>query len=130
METKRNLNSFGTFLSEMQGQRPKGIGREVALKSVGPGWTPLVKMAYDFLPEGAVVTCVKEKFGELRIYVDYATEPYQELLDVLETASGLYCEDCGSQGHWNGVTTESATETGWIRTLCRKCREAKNEISA
>jgi hypothetical protein len=89
---------------------------------------------------------VKEKFGGLRFYYAeerlppgpkwlaneegwdlpeqgwcYAVENAErwigEIVDAMEQASYWVCDECG--------TTQNVTvEGGWIRTMCRSCREA------
>jgi len=63
---------------------------------------------------------VKEKFGTLRFYMDYGTDEMYELIHEYEEKSGNICERCGEPG-------ECKNETGWVSTLCDKCREKKNK---
>lgn len=57
---------------------------------------------------------VKEKFGDLRFYVDYFDELINGMIWLAEDMSSKICEVCGS--------TENVTKTdGWIKTLCKKC---------
>lgn len=77
---------------------------------VGSGWHPLIYEVYGRLPTGTVVTQVKEKFGQLRIYVDSAPVEFLEFLDDIENRSGKVCENCGAPG--------KARTGSWIKTLC------------
>ena len=64
---------------------------------------------------------VKEKFGLLRIYLDFGddiTPRYRAMAEgaaeMVESASGLICEQCGEKG-------QRTKKGGWINTLCPKC---------
>jgi hypothetical protein len=94
----------------------KSITREQALESVGPGWASLINEAYDeFDKDNAVfVSCVKEKYGGLRIYIDEGND-YRHLGDVIdrvEQRSYHVCEDCGDHGVLRNKP--------WMKTLCDK----------
>lgn len=114
------------------------------LITVGPGWWPLVEeyceQAQVILRDHGevgfwIVRQIKEKFGELRIYVRPATErlnvdwyphavhdidppeptPVQELLNdlrggIIERANQA-CEECGEPGGLRVLD-------GWYRTCC------------
>ena len=64
---------------------------------------------------------IKEKFGSLCIYLDNAPEYIRDMVRKAEKNSYLICEDCGSPIN---VTTKGP---GWIRTLCKECREYRNK---
>ena len=70
--------------------------------------------ATDVLP---VAAQVKEKFGGLRIYVDFATEEMYDMIDEAEKKSYTICEECGAEG--------KVRSGGWIRTLCDDCDKAR-----
>lgn len=59
---------------------------------------------------------VKEKFGGLRFYVDYADEYTYALIHMAETMSYVTCYTCGSPGN----TTNSK---GWMMRLCQPCKD-------
>jgi len=89
------------------------ITREDAYVSVDTGWKDLIDQAYDELekyPEISIVT-VKEKFGGLRIYIDFHNEEFQEFLLDIERRSFNICEICGKDG-----TTRKLR--GWIKARC------------
>lgn len=50
---------------------------------------------YDFYPKASQV---KEKFGELRYYMDCATDEMYDLINEYEDKSGKVCEVCGNPG--------------------------------
>lgn len=95
------------------------ISREHALSSVGAGWADLVNELYDELPNGAIVSDVKEKFGTLRFYVSNCSEEYQQFVDTIEELSRITCEACGEKG-------ETRFDLSWYKTLCDNCYD--NEI--
>lgn len=71
--------------------------------------TSELEMAIADLP---IVAQVKEKFGELRFYVDNGNELVDSLVWFAEILSGRTCEQCGS-------TTDVLTyRVGWHKSLC------------
>ena len=67
----------------------------------------------------AVVMQVKEKFGELRFYVDGGDEYIIGLITMAESMSRRICEICGNKG--------KKRNDGWITTRCDSChRVGKN----
>lgn len=61
---------------------------------------------------------VKEKFGTLRYYVDFATEKAYDIIHEYEDKSSKICEYCGSTDE-----TVKTAGKGWIKTVCDKCRK-------
>lgn len=92
---------------------------------VGPGWKFLIDKVMQVLEkersEGAQIEIdqVKEKFGTLRFYVSGGSQKLSEIVDWAEEESCHMCENCGSREI--NVTTEG----GWMKTLCKNCREKK-----
>lgn len=60
---------------------------------------------------------VKEKFGQLRLYMNYYVKEIEELITEAEVKSGKTCEDCGTPGELR--------EGGWLVTLCDNCNEKR-----
>ena len=65
----------------------------------------------------------KEKFGTLRYY--FSCKPgvaplFSKIIQKAEKESSTVCERCGQPGSTGG--------TGWIRTLCEKCRNPNTEL--
>lgn len=93
------------------------------LDDVGPGWTSiLTKLHADIsaiVPDYGV-SQVKEKFGALRIYLNYPegtgtkADEAEELLAVAEAESESLCEQCGKPG----TTGTPDGNMGWLKTLC------------
>ncbi len=99
-------------------------------------WSPALDRAGGHIPLfNCVIAQVKEKFGQLRIYVDITASELdpinfdQEAYDIefkrnrnyifgyiaaLETLSGIICENCGERGSRRDCN-------GWLKTLCEKC---------
>jgi predicted nucleic acid-binding Zn ribbon protein len=98
----------------------------------GSGWNKLIEKVlaeieeYNEGKEGddkIIVTQIKEKFGGLRIYVNFCTLGIGDIIDEVEDESYKVCEKCGSTV---GVTTN---QDGWMKTRCEDCRiiEAVNK---
>jgi hypothetical protein len=114
--------------------------------SVGPGWRPLLEgldtciapiveefCRIGYLVRGVLqVLRVKEKFGGLRIYLDYsrfpklAQERIEGMVRLAEATSVLICEECGSP---QKVSTRGpdVDGQGWLKTLCED-HHAKRSI--
>lgn len=112
----------------MRGDRAICCGQSTASVAdhagcVGPGWRSLLgKLDIELRavdPDYEVLE-VKEKFGWLRVYLWSSTEEAQEIVSRFEQVSSLICEDCGDVGACD------TTMTGWIKTLCMNCRNARN----
>lgn len=110
----------------------------------GPGWaglyTPLLKLCEVY---GISVMQVKEKFGGLRFYTGGYADParameeipppdLRDIISAAEAASYHTCEECGVSGveRWEEgkpvykVMTGRSRTSGWLRSLCARCREA------
>lgn len=90
----------------------------------GDGWFDLIDNLCSLLmidselhPENPVPVAmqVKEKFGELRFYVDQATDYQYELIDRAGTLSKITCEVCGQPGKLD-------SKQAWIKCLCEGCK--------
>lgn len=67
------------------------------------------------------VTQIKEKFGGLRFYYNGGDKFIDGAVSLSETMSYHTCEICG--------TTEHVGQTsGWVYTICYKCREKNPKI--
>lgn len=88
---------------------------------VGKGWWPLVEPIYNRIQElnavGASIeiTQIKEKWGELCIYVSGAPDEIYEMIRDAEKKSIHVCEDCGAP------TERVVGNCNWIYTLCPSC---------
>lgn len=95
--------------------------------SIGPGWNEIVlQLDRDIakLDPDYKIAQVKEKFAQLRYYIDpsdtydhtngWLTDPIYALIDKAEKASSVTCEDCGAPG-------VQRTDRYWQLTLCGKC---------
>jgi len=85
-------------------------------KCVGEGWSPIVKVAVDFIKShGGNILQVKEKFGGLRIYThggDY--EAIDAAVRDAERKASTTCEHCGAPG----VLRHS--DNGYLFTACER----------
>ena len=84
----------------------------------GNGWFSLLdRLCEDIIKiDGTcVATQIKEKYGTLRFYVDFANDEVYDLIDKAEEESISICEECGEIGQMTGTT--------WLKTLCKKCKK-------
>lgn len=91
----------------------------------GDGWFDLLwKMCEDIEelhPDDTFeVYQVKSKFGGLRFYIGSATNEIFDRINLAEQESYKTCEACGSK---ESVTSEGS----WVITLCKECRNGKND---
>lgn len=89
------------------------------------GWYSLIREASRKIVEvcpNAIMTQVKEKYGNLRLY----HIGNDESLDVEDWAckeSKTICEVCGAPGK---IVSTSGDRYGWLKTLCSKHTEELN----
>lgn len=83
----------------------------------GDGWVELLYNLSEALTEHAgkagldiVATQVKEKWGELVVYVDGTDDEAYRLIEVAQEASAKICEVCGAPGRLYA--------RGWRQTRC------------
>lgn len=90
----------------------------------GDGWKKLLPPLFEKIEEynkeladedKIVIEQIKEKFGELRIYLSYYPEEIKKLVNELENQAAKTCELCGS------TEDVGLKVSGWCTTLCRKC---------
>lgn len=94
-------------------------------QEIGKGWLPLVEPILNRINElnkqGAniTITQVKEKWGELCVYLSSYTPELEEMIDEATRKSVTICENCGkpAQRVWGNY--------GWIYTLCPDCLAAR-----
>jgi hypothetical protein len=96
----------------------------------GTGWsglvTPIIRAVNTYNKDKeedkrAVITQIKEKFAEARIY-GYFPDEIQNMADIAERASYQICYECGS------CFNVGQTENGWITTLCENCAKKQGHI--
>lgn len=106
--------------------RPIELGIEC-----GPGWYDLIRECVveidkiletlddSDLKNAFTVSQVKEKFGELRFYTDWATVAMDDAIKVACRKSATTCEWCGAPG--------KLRDGRWLRTLCDTCAGKSKE---
>lgn len=132
-----NFEISEKFLKELQTRFPRLYQKKVWVE-FSRGWYPLIlelsqqidylynrwNLKYNNYP---YVVQMKEKFGGLRFYiafpedVSYANEDIEELtkiIDLYERKSYSVCEICSVEG-------ENSMTNGWYNTLCRSCRDER-----
>ena len=89
---------------------------------IGEGWMSLVIELLDKIqhlvdnnPEysGLQVIQVKEKYGSLRVYLNYYYKEIEELIQEYEEKSCYICEECGEKGEIRNINN-------WYTALCDK----------
>lgn len=95
-------------------------------KCVGSGWTELLVELFRSLgkierasPGSIRIVQVKEKFGELRVYLGKSHRDASSLIDMATAASRTVCEGCGR-------TSTIKDRQGWYTTLCDHCFEGRS----
>lgn len=101
-----------------------GYDETMALESVGPGWSDIVREALAVVEGRGRLVQVKEKFGGLRLYADSNPElsldddgAMRTALAAIERRSLTQCEQCGAPG-------SLMARRHWYRTLCLSCAAA------
>lgn len=93
------------------------LNREVTaaeIIQVGPGWVPIVAECFNkmfALGWDGIVIQIKEKFGDLRVYISDNSEGMVECIRVAEGQACRTCEVCGEPG-------KRRTDLSWLKTLC------------
>lgn len=64
---------------------------------------------------------VKEKYGTLRFYVDYADEEVNGMISMAEAMSASTCEACGS------TQDAKVRGKGWLSCRCKICWDKKKK---
>ena len=97
---------------------------------VGKGWWPLVEPIYNRIQElnkagsHIEIVQVKEKCGELCMYVSGAPEEIHDMIREAEKKSVHVCEHCGKPAE------RVISKSSWIYTLCPDClRERGIKVS-
>lgn len=89
------------------------------------GWYELIIPIAEYIenynkehPENEYPMCftqIKEKWGGLRVYVNYGTKELFDMIEKAEDESYQVCETCGSREDV-GLKFD-----GWYETMCHKC---------
>ena len=93
----------------------------------GKGWYKLLTPIFDYVErynkdkddEHKMHICqIKEKYGELRVYMNFYDDVIQKLIDDAEEEASHTCELCGSKEDV-GMASE-----GWLTTECHECMKS------
>lgn len=98
----------------------------------GKGWYKLLQPIFDYVENynkdkdenhQIKFTQIKEKWGTLRVYVNFGTDELFKLIDEAEDKSENTCEICGTQKN------VGMKINGWYTTMCLDCiiKEAKQK---
>jgi hypothetical protein len=91
----------------------KEMPDEFFFEMVGEGWRPLVKLILELLTKKERVIQIKEKFGQLRVYIEPFNIDLSNKIGLLEDLSSYMCEYCGSYAG-------CCDKTSWFKTHCDK----------
>lgn len=92
---------------------------------IDDGWIKIIQPIIDYInnynkdksDENKIIICqIKEKFGELRFYVDNSTPEVDKMISEAEVKCMHTCELCGSEEDVGLVIS-----SGWYTTMCKKC---------
>lgn len=94
-------------------------------RSTLPGWDQIVDPLVDMCTQlGVRIDQIKEKFGQLRFYIEYGNENVPcyvyELIANAERYSLYVCECCGMLT--DDVARRNIRGGYWIKTLCLWCK--------
>ncbi|QSM92976.1 hypothetical protein I3U40_18135 [Mycobacteroides abscessus subsp. abscessus] len=87
---------------------------EGASIGVPAGWIPLMLELHAALTQASpdfTYAQIKQKWGELRVYVSGATPEARDIISGAELASRTICEVCGGAG-------SQCVRRSWYRALC------------
>lgn len=127
--TEDQYESFAKYMEETY---PLIFSEQYGGFAVGPGWWPIIKSLcrqiqhhIDWkskqgnpIPQVTVLQ-IKEKFGGLRFYYNGGDDVIDGMVRMAESWAGHHCEECGVPGEMR--------HGGWIRTLCDKHEEERQE---
>lgn len=84
------------------------------------GWYGVIKQMCEKLDALGLIDLqfaqIKEKYGLLRVYLDFEDARADDIVNWAERASGVTCEACGEPGRLR--------KRGWWKTRCNKCEGA------
>jgi hypothetical protein len=82
----------------------------------GEGWKRLYGPILDAASELNIpVLQVKEKFGQLRIYLGDSPDWLHQMVGIAEDMSAHVCEKCGKRGRIKN-------DNGWLKARCEECK--------
>lgn len=88
----------------------------------GNGWESVIESMLEKLagfqdnPEGLQIVQIKEKFGGLRVYVNFSTPNIHNLICDAEEEALQTCEKCGTK-----ETNVCLRKERWTKNLCDAC---------
>jgi len=108
------INQLCYALCEDRTQAARQLKYAIETKSTSriAEYTNAVRVATEQLPS---IIQIKEKFGELRVYVVGESESMSHKINFAERMASCTCELCGSPGR--------IRSGGWIQCRCDKCQE-------
>ena len=95
----------------------------------GDGWKPLYQPIIDYINEynkdkkgldRMEIHQIKEKFGGLRVYLNFYDETVRNMIAKAEEDSFHICENCGKH-----IDEPIINKYYWIYPLCKECYEVE-----
>lgn len=102
----------------------EGYTLDLALRSVGEGWAPLLHEVFDAIKDTfppVKILLVKERWGILRIYTNIINEEVDKVVIDIAKRSRYICEVCGASG--------SLRSGEHIMALCDAHAEGRDTIN-
>jgi hypothetical protein len=93
-------------------------------KAFGEQWAKEVQAAINKMPinfqKDAYIMDIKEKWGQLRIFLSVCSEELEEVLQKYEKLSESVCMQCGK--------SKTRGFGGWLGYLCKDCEQELNNL--
>lgn len=90
---------------------------------ISKGWYDIAENFFKNIKKikGVEVIQIKQKFGELRIYVSHTNDKIEKLIKVSTEEAEHTCEMCGVNNEWVGKKRPRF----WIFNICDECLAVK-----
>lgn len=99
------------------------IDYHYGIDGISQGWLPLVSDLFAELKPvlgDTKIICIKEKLGELRVYLDTPNEEATKIIDKYTGKSSKTCEYCGAEASVKNLEC-------WLVCLCDQCMKFQKE---
>lgn len=93
---------------------------------IGVGWLPIVRTMLTSLKAiqpGIVIGQIKQKFGDLRVYLDQYDPDILAVIQIAEAVCRQTCEACGREPGLLGCNIRN-----WLSVLCERCQHEVDTI--
>lgn len=98
----------------------------------GPGWYMILDVLFEKITQycetehfpSPKALQIKEKFGNLRVYLDVTTPYFDGLISMSECLTDTICEVCGAPARLTGF------DAGWLEVRCPDHSRSKGVVAA